>query len=112
MDTQDLQDSDMDAVIKASFRNAPPPTAAQKLIARERLMRHARMQAVVMPYAAPILERVSLWTRFLRMLAGWHDVMWKQEFCYDRARHMPSRALANKWRCTHMENFLLLHPAF
>jgi hypothetical protein len=112
MDTQDLQDNEMDAVIHSSLHGIPTPTPSQRRAVRERLMRQARMQAVVMPYAAPIIERVSLWVKLLRVMTEWHDVMWKQDFCYDRARHLPNRALANKWRCTHMENFLLLHPAF
>jgi predicted nucleotidyltransferase len=109
MGLQGLPDSDIDALLSASLRKTEDMTPKQQREVRERLLAAAHMPR---PHGArPSIVR---WMRaaFWLPLARWWYALLFEETRYDRARRLPERALANRWRARFMEGYLVIRPAY
>ncbi|MDX2136452.1 MAG: hypothetical protein SF123_00030 [Chloroflexota bacterium] len=111
MGLQGLPDSDMDALLSASLRKTGDMTAQQQRDGLERLMATASAHTA---RPRPTRPPVGRWLRtaFWLPFAQWWYVLLFEETRYDRARRLPERALANRWRARFMEEYLVIRPAY
>jgi hypothetical protein len=111
MGLQDLPDNDFDALLKASLRKTADMTPQQQREGLERLLAVASDRTLRPRAARPPLGRglrVVFWLPFVQW---WYSLLF-EEARYNRARHLPERALANRWRARVMEEYLVIRPAY